>query len=97
MMKRLSYLLALSLLISVHTCLNAEDRPNFIIILADDLGYGDLGYTGSTQIKTPHIDKLAESGVIFSNGYVTGPVCGPSRAGLMGCITITALVSLIQK
>ncbi|MBK3516175.1 sulfatase [Carboxylicivirga marina] len=61
----------------------AKEKPNFIIILADDLGYGDVGFTGSTQIKTPHIDALAESGVTFTQGYVSAPVCGPSRAGLM--------------
>jgi arylsulfatase A-like enzyme len=65
------------------TTLSANEKPNFIIILVDDLGYGDLGYTGSTQIKTPNIDQLASSGVVFTNGYVTSPVCGPSRAGLI--------------
>jgi arylsulfatase A-like enzyme len=60
-----------------------EDRPNFIIILADDLGYGDVGFTGSTQIETPNIDSLARDGVILSQGYVSSPVCGPSRAGLI--------------
>jgi len=58
-------------------------QPNFVIILVDDLGYGDVGFTGSTQIKTPHIDALAADGVIFEQGYVSAPVCGPSRAGLM--------------
>ena len=58
-------------------------KPNFIIILADDLGYGDVGFTGSTQIKTPSIDALAGDGIIFTNGYVSSAVCGPSRAGLM--------------
>tara|TARA_B100000809_G_scaffold266854_1_gene332238 strand:- start:4030 stop:5415 length:1386 start_codon:yes stop_codon:yes gene_type:complete len=58
-------------------------KPNFIIILADDLGYGDVGFTGSTQIKTPHIDAIAKSGVTFTQGYVSAPVCGPSRAGLI--------------
>jgi len=62
---------------------NSGQKPNFIIILADDLGYGDVGFTGSTQINTPHIDALAKEGVIFSQGYVSAPVCGPSRAGLM--------------
>ena len=62
---------------------NNAQKPNFIIILADDLGYGDVGFTGSTQIKTPHIDALAASGVTFDQGYVSAPVCGPSRAGLM--------------
>jgi len=60
-----------------------EKKPNFIIILADDLGYGDVGFTGSTQINTPHIDALAKSGVTFTQGYVSAPVCGPSRAGLI--------------
>ncbi|MBY6210940.1 sulfatase-like hydrolase/transferase [Microbulbifer agarilyticus] len=58
-------------------------KPNFVLILADDLGYGDLGYTGSTQIRTPNIDALAASGAIIEQGYVSAPVCGPSRAGLM--------------
>ncbi len=58
-------------------------KPNFIIILADDLGYGDVGFTGSKQIKTPHIDALANSGVVFTDGYVSAPVCAPSRAGLI--------------
>ena len=62
---------------------NDLTKPNFIIILADDLGYGDLGFTGSTQIKTPHIDALANSGVIFTEAYVSAPVCAPSRAGLI--------------
>ncbi len=62
---------------------NNEQKPNFVIILADDLGYGDLGYTGSTQIRTPNIDALAAEGVVFDQGYVSAPVCGPSRAGLM--------------
>lgn len=60
-----------------------EQKPNFIIILADDLGFADLSLNGSIQIPTPHIDKLAESGVNFTNGYVSGPVCSPSRAGLL--------------
>ena len=82
-MNRIIKVLAVLMLLAIHVCLKAGERPNFIIILADDLGYGDLGYTGSTQIKTPHIDQLAERGVIFTNGYVTGPICSPSRAGLL--------------
>ena len=59
------------------------EKPNIIFIFSDDLGYGDLGYTGSTQIKTPNLDKLANEGVIFPQAYVTASVCGPSRAGML--------------
>jgi len=62
---------------------NNAKKPNFVIILADDLGYGDVGFTGSKQIKTPKLDLLAQGGVIFKKGYVSAPVCGPSRAGLI--------------
>ena len=53
------------------------------MILVDDLGYGDLGFTGSNEISTPNIDSLAENGVIFTDGYVSYAVCSPSRAGLI--------------
>lgn len=58
-------------------------KPNFVIILADDLGYADVGFNGSKQIHTPNIDQLAQSGIQITQGYVSAPVCGPSRAGLM--------------
>ena len=61
----------------------SDERPNIIVILADDLGYNDVGFTGKTDIQTPNIDALANNGVIFKNGYVTHPYCGPSRAGLL--------------
>ncbi len=51
--------------------------------MADDLGYGDLSITGSTIIRTPNIDQLAREGVILTDGYVSAPVCSPSRAGIM--------------
>jgi len=57
--------------------------PNLIIILADDLGYGDLGVYGGEVIKSPNIDALAASGVRFTDGYVAAAVCSPSRAALM--------------
>ena len=60
-----------------------EARPNVVVILADDLGYGDVGAYGSTRIQTPEIDRLAEGGVLLTDGYVASAVCGPSRAGLM--------------
>jgi arylsulfatase A-like enzyme len=58
-------------------------KPNVIVILADDLGYGDTSAYGSTIVRTPNIDALAASGVRFTDGYVTHPVCAPSRAGLL--------------
>lgn len=60
-----------------------SEKPNFILIVADDLGYADLGMHGSKQIPTPYIDRLSEEGIVFSNGYVSSPVCSPSRAGLL--------------
>jgi arylsulfatase A-like enzyme len=77
------YLLALLFFCSLMATAQAPERPNFIILLADDLGYGDLSCTGSTQIQTPNIDRIARQGVTFENGYVSAPVCSPSRAGLL--------------
>ncbi|MDX1285256.1 MAG: sulfatase-like hydrolase/transferase [Draconibacterium sp.] len=57
--------------------------PNIIIFLADDMGYGDLGCYGSTDIKSPNIDKLAEQGVRFTNFYSNGPECTPTRVALL--------------
>ena len=63
--------------------LNAKS-PNVILILADDLGYGDLSCQGSVKdVRTPHIDTLATNGISFSQAYVTAPQCGPSRAALL--------------
>ena len=60
-----------------------DSRPNILLIMADDLGYHDLGCQGAKDFKTPNIDRLALSGVRFRAGYVTAPQCGPSRAGLL--------------
>ena len=59
------------------------NRPNVILIVADDLGYGDIGVHGCKDIPTPNIDALAAGGTRFSSGYVTCPVCSPTRAGLL--------------
>ena len=63
----------------------AEDlkRPNVLLILADDLGYGDVGFHGCRDIPTPNLDRLANEGVRFTSGYVSGPYCSPTRAGLL--------------
>ena len=61
----------------------AADRPNVILIVADDLGYGELGCYGGKDVPTPHIDSIARNGVRFTNGYVTAPFCAASRAALL--------------
>src|SRR3954470_20403890 len=58
-------------------------RPNVLLIVADDLGYGELSCQGNPQIPTPHIDSIAKNGTRFTSGYVSGPYCSPTRAGLM--------------
>ena len=58
-------------------------RPNIIYILADDLGYGDLGAYGQERIETPHLDKLAAEGMLFTQHYASAPVCAPSRYMLL--------------
>lgn len=63
-----------------------DSKPNFVIIFADDQGYGDLGCFGSTKIETPNIDRMAAEGRRFTNFMVASPVCTPSRAALLtGC------------
>ena len=57
-------------------------RPNIIVIISDDMGYADIGCHGCKDIATPHIDSIAQKGVRFTNGYVSCPVCSPTRAGL---------------
>ena len=57
--------------------------PNVVLILADDLGWGDLGSFGNTQIKTPNLDRMAAEGARFTSFYVAAPICAPSRAALM--------------
>jgi arylsulfatase A len=61
----------------------AAPKPNFIFIMADDLGYGDIGCYGSTRIKTPNIDALAKGGMRFTDYHSNGPVCSPTRAALL--------------
>ncbi len=57
--------------------------PSMVILLADDAGYSDFGFTGLSQIETPHIDRIARQGVVCEQGYVCASVCSPSRAGLL--------------
>jgi arylsulfatase A-like enzyme len=66
-----------------HAADAAARKPNVIILLADDLGYADVGFQGCKDIPTPNIDSLAKNGVRCTNGYVSGPYCSPTRAGLL--------------
>lgn len=61
----------------------APSRPNVVVIMTDDLGYGDLGCTGSRQVLSPNIDRLAETGVFCERAYAAAPMCAPSRMALM--------------
>jgi arylsulfatase A len=69
-----------------ESALRAEDKPNIVLILADDQGYADLGCFGSKTIKTPNIDRMAREGARLTNFYAAAPICTPTRAALMtGC------------
>lgn len=76
---------SLAIFLSLLTPLfaSAADKPNVIFILADDLGWGDLGCYGHPQIRTPNLDRLARQGTLFTQFYVNGSVCSPSRAAFM--------------
>lgn len=71
------------IILSLNPVLRAVEQPNIIVLFADDLGYGELSCQGNPEIPTPHIDSIAKNGVRFTNGYVAGPNCSPSRAGLL--------------
>lgn len=83
MMKKLHIILTLAILASLFSCQKEESQPNIVVILCDDLGYGDLGIFGHTTIETPNLDKLAADGIKFTSFYSAAPVCSPSRAGLL--------------
>ena len=59
------------------------ERPNIVVLVADDMGFSDVGFQGAKDIPTPHLDGLARGGIRFTNGYVSGPYCSPTRAGLL--------------
>ncbi len=66
-------------------CLNvpAATQPNILLIVADDIGIGDTGFSGGKDFSTPFINRIAKEGIIFSSAYLTAPVCSPSRAGIL--------------
>ena len=75
--------IAILIPISSGTSNAQSQQPNIVVLLADDLGYGELGCYGGKDIPTPQIDSLAKNGVRLTDGYVTAPFCAASRAGLM--------------
>lgn len=80
-------LYVLSILLLLGAALQAEQtdqRPNIILIMADDLGYGDVGFNGNTIIKTPHLDAMAADGLVWRRIYAAAPVCSPTRGS---CLT----------
>lgn len=83
MMRVILTVLFFLLLSSQQNLIAQKKKPNIVFILADDLGYGDLGCYGSKQIHTPNIDALAKSGTLFTQFYAGSTVCAPSRAALM--------------
>src|ERR1700758_3490974 len=68
---------------SFSPMVRAAKPPNIVIILADDMGYGDLGCYGHPSIRTPNLDRMAAEGMRFTDFYASAVVCTPSRAGLM--------------
>lgn len=83
MYRILIVVLTLSGLVACQQNSEPASPPNLIVILTDDQGWGDVGFNGCTDIQTPHLDALAASGVVFTQGYVSHPYCSPSRAGLL--------------
>lgn len=86
-MKRLPHALAIACIAVFYlanaTLLHAADRPNIILLLADDLGYGDLSCFGSPAVKTPHLDRLASEGLKCDRFYAGSAVCSPTRASVL--------------
>src|SRR5579884_1617910 len=83
MRRLLLFALLASLALTSPLQAQAARKPNILLILADDLGYGDLGCYGQKKIKTPNIDRLAAEGMRFTQAYAGATVCAPSRCTLM--------------
>jgi arylsulfatase A-like enzyme len=68
---------------AVQAARQEQAKPNVVIILADDMGFADVSFTGCKDVTTPNIDSLVANGIRFTQGYISAPLCSPSRAGLM--------------
>src|SRR4051812_25662493 len=82
-MKRSLAFVAFCLLAAPALSAERAAKPNILFIVGDDMGYADVGFQGCKDIPTPNLDALAASGVRFTSGYVSGPYCSPTRAGLL--------------
>jgi arylsulfatase A-like enzyme len=78
-----TFLLTVGAVLISYAVISQNEKPNIILIVADDAGYGDFSFAGSKEISTPNIDNIVNQGVRFTNGYVSASVCSPSRAGLL--------------
>ena len=67
----------------------APARPNIILMMADDMGWGDPGFNGNRIIRTPHLDEMAKAGIRFTEFYAGGPVCSPTRASDVPSLAVT--------
>jgi hypothetical protein len=74
----------------LSTAVQAAEKPNLIYLMADDLGYGDLGCYGQKRIKTPSLDRMAAEGIRFTDHYAGNTVCAPSRCVLMTGLHLSA-------
>ena len=85
MLKNIATILVVALALPFANAFANESarQPNIVLLFADDAGYADFGFHGSSAIPTPNLDELARTGVLFSQAYVSDPTCGPSRAGLI--------------
>ena len=82
-MSRIAFFLLVALNLRLSSVTAADKKPNILVIVGDDMGYADIGINGCKDIPTPNIDKLAADGTRCANGYVSGPYCSPTRAGLL--------------
>src|SRR5271154_2125157 len=78
----MKYLLSAAILFALVVAVRAADRPNVVLVVSDDQGYGDLGFHGNPIVRTPHLDAMAARSARWENFYVS-PVCTPTRASLM--------------
>ena len=72
-----------TLLLTVTAVVHADTKPNIVLVMADDQGWGDMAYNGHPTLKTPNFDKAAATGLRFDRFYAAAPVCSPTRASVM--------------